>query len=194
VSYRTKLIYLLSFNAILASIGVVLITLLLTSGAQINSHLAICSARDDGPADLTPINSSFESIDEAEVFICHKVVYPRLATGWILEHISASRAGPAAYVGRGIGFASVTLDYGRLSRSSADLRIEVSPFHIDPVSYGVVDRIDIMGAKANLIQATNDPNLVILQWEARGFSFYVEARLQDGFELDELYAILNSIR
>jgi hypothetical protein len=173
---------------------VALVTLLLVSGDSAADRLATCAEAgapsfSDG---FMPNSTGFESIEEAEAFICHEIVYPRATGGWIIEHVSASRSRPAADIVRGIGFASVTLDYGRI-QGGADLRIEVSPFRIDPVLYGIVDRIEIMGAQANVIQG-KDPSLFIVQWEANGFSFYTEARLAASFGLPDLYTILNSIR
>ena len=111
----------------------------------------------------------------------------------MVENISASRSGPAALVGRGIGFASVTLDYTLLNEEDADMRIEVSPFVIDPVTYGIVDHVQIMDSQAKLIQGLDESHY-IMQWQADGFSFYVEANLTDDFDLTQLYEILNSIR
>jgi hypothetical protein len=193
VSRRTKLVYLASLNAILASALVALATVLLASGASPDR-----ASRCDPDGSITregfvPVNNALSSIAEAEDFICHDIVYPREFAGWQLEQISASRSGPAAYVGRGLGFASVTLHYTRPPGDDPALRIEVSPFRIDPIAYGVVDQVEIMGVTANLIQGP-DPDLAILQWEAEGFSFYAEAKLTDGFGLPDLYAILNSIK
>lgn len=192
---RSAVIYLLCLNAIVASIGVVLVTLLLTAGQPAEGRLAQCDASGDPPVasgGLVPVSNALESIDEAEAFICHDIVYPREAHGWLMEQISASRSRPAADVGRGLGFASVTLDYQRLY-SDADLRIEVSPFRIDPIVYGIVGQVQIMGSQANVIQG-KDPSRVYLQWEADGFSFFSEAQITDDFGLNDLYAILNSIR
>jgi hypothetical protein len=191
---RSRLIYLCSLNAILASAVVALVTIVLAGGGSAQ-RTALCGGAD-GPATrdgFIPVNDSFDSVTAAERFICHSVAYPRSTPGWDIEHIGASRSGPAAYVGRGLGFASVTLDYMQPDNPAADLRIEVSPYHIDPVSYGIVDEVEIMGSPAKLIEGV-DRTHNVMQWEAEGFSFYVEARLTDGFGLPELYKVLNSIR
>lgn len=190
MSRRSKLVYLLSLNAILASAIVALVTLLVAS-SQPPYRASVC-APDAGQSTL-PASDALGSVAEAEAFICHDVAYPRDTGPLELEQISASRSGPAASVGRGLGFASVTLDYALPGNEGADLRIEVSPFRIDPVLYGIVDRVEIMGAEANVIQG-KDPSLFIVQWEANGFSFYTEARLAASFGLPDLYTILNSIR
>lgn len=194
MSRRSKLVYLWSFNAILASAVVALVTILLSTAGSAE-HVGACGVAGESPTreGFIPVNSSFDSIAEAEAFICHDVVHPRSTPGWVMEHISASRSGPAAYVGRGLGFASVTLDYQQLNSPAADLRIEVSPYHIDPIGVGTADEVEIMGTQASLIQGLN-PNHYVMQWEADGYSFYVEARLTDGFGLPELYRVLNSIR
>jgi hypothetical protein len=194
MSRRSKLIYLWSFNAIAASTVVALVTLLLASGGSSAEPAAFCGVNNAPTTtdSYLPVNDSFETIIEAETFICHEVAYPRSTPGWAMEHISASRSGPAADVGRGLGFASVTFDYLRPDNRAADLRVEVSPYHIDPVAYGIIDQVKIMGSKANLIQG-NDKSLFILQWEADGYSFYAEARVTDDFGLPDLYNVLNSI-
>jgi hypothetical protein len=194
MSRRSKLVYLWSFNAILASAVVALVTILLAGGGAAE-RTAACGVTGESPTQegFLPVNSSFDSIAEAEAFICHDVVSPHSTPGWVMENISASRSGPAAYVGRGLGFASVTLDYQQLTNPDADLRIEVSPYRIDPIGNGTADQVKIMGTRANLIQGL-DENHYVLQWEADGYSFYVEARLTDGFGLPELYHVLNSIR
>ncbi len=193
MSRRSKLVYLCSLNAILASAVVVLAVLLFANG---DSSLQAGACGPDVPSDgdrYVPTNDTFNSIAEAEDFICHDVAYPRSTPGWMVENISASRSGPAALVGRGIGFASVTLDYTLLNEEDADMRIEVSPFVIDPVTYGIVDHVQIMDSQAKLIQGLDESHY-IMQWQADGFSFYVEANLTDDFDLTQLYEILNSIR
>lgn len=191
---RSVIISLVAFNLVVASLGMALVTLLLTSGEGASSRDVACNDDAGVPSisgPLVPVNSALDSIEEAEAFICHRIAYPRDAGRWTLEHISASRSAPAAAIARGRGFASVTLDY-ELRRSEADLRVEVSPFHIEPVIYGIVDEVRIMGAPANVIQS-NEPGLVMLQWEADGYSFFVHAELTADFTLDEVYEILNSI-
>jgi hypothetical protein len=192
---RSLVIYLLSFNAILASIGVALLAMLLTSGGSASGQLVDCGGVYGAPttSDDTsmPTNNSFDSVADAESFICHTIIYPTDPHGWLMEHISASRSRSAADVGRGLGFASVTLDYMRLN-SDADLRIEVSPFHIDPIEYGIIDHVQIMGTDAKVIQG-KDTSRVFLQWEANGYSFFTEAKLTDDFGLEDIYPILNSI-
>ena len=193
MSTRSKLIYLVSLNAILASALVALAVVLLHDGDDERELMAGCGAQDESLERFVPVNDSFDSVDEAEAFICHEIAYPRQAPGWMIENISASRSGPAALVGRGVGFASVTLDYMLLNRPGADLRVEVSPFRIDDVTYGIIDHVDIMDSEAKLIQGLDD-NHFILQWQANGYSFYVEAHLADGFDLHDLFTVLNSIR
>lgn len=194
MSRRSKLIYLWSFNTILAAAVVALVTLLIASGGSAE-HAVFCGDNGAGTTrdSYLPTSGTFASIEEAQTFICHEVAHPRSTPGWTVENISASRSGPAASVGRGDGFASVTLDYSRPNNPTADLRIEVSPYHIDPIVYGIVDQVEIMGTQANLIEGL-DGNHYVMQWEAGGFSFYVEARLTDSFGLPDLYEVLNSIR
>ena len=194
MSRRSKLVYLWSLNAIMASAVVVLGMLLFEKDNS--AYLAgLCGGADEPKTADRFITTSdtFYSIGEAERFICHDVAYPRQPRGWLVENISATRSAPAAFIGRGIGFASVTLDYMQLNNEAADLRLEVSPFEIDPVTYGIIDHIPIMDSQATLIQGLNASHY-ILQWQADGFSFYVEANLADDFGLTELYDILNSIR
>jgi hypothetical protein len=197
---RFKLICLLSFNAIAASIIVALVTILLTSNDKEPSALQVACLEDNdisatGAGQLTG-DRGFETIEEAEAFICHRIAYPRDPKGWLIEDLSAVRRAPPHEIAQGRGFASVTLNYrlakGNASLRNADLRIEVSPFAIDPVTYGIVDRVKIMGAKADVIRG-DDPNLVILQWRSSGYSFYTEARLSDDFSLDDLLTVLNTI-
>ena len=191
MSRRSKLVYLLSLNAILASAVVALSVLIFANGGSAE-QASVCGAGEPASDRFVPSNDSFESIEEAQRFICHDIAYPRQARGWIFENISASRSAPAAVVGRGLGFASVTLDYMLLNNRGADLRLEVSPFEIDPVTYGIIDHIQIMDSQAALIQGL-DENHYIMQWQANGFSFFVEAHLSGDFDLAGLYTILNSI-
>jgi hypothetical protein len=193
MSHRTKLIYLLSLNAILASALVALTTALLAGGGSAQ-HAVLCSGVERSQGErFVPINNSFDSISAAEGFICHEIAYPRSTPGWEFENISASRSGPAVNVGSGYGFASVTLDYERPDDPDADLRIEVSPYRIDPIEYGIIDSVPIMGTDADLIRGVDDGHF-IMQWQSRGFSFFVEAMTTDGFDLTTLFDILNSIR
>jgi hypothetical protein len=194
---RLQLICLLSFDAIAAAIVVALVTILVTSAGQGPSPLQ-AACLDDGTSAVGRLGGDrgFESIEGAEAYICHEIAYPRDPKGWLMEDISAMRRASTRELGRGQGFASVTLNYrlthGNVPIRNADMRIEVSPFTIDPVTYGIVGHVKIMGARADLIRG-KDPNLVILQWRSRGYSFYTEARLSPDFSLDDLLTILNTI-
>jgi hypothetical protein len=197
---RFKLICLLSFNAIAAAIIVALVTILLTSAEAGPSALQVACLEDNdtsatGAGQLAG-DRGFETIEEAEAFICHRIAYPRDPKGWLMEDISAVRRASTREIAQGYGFASVTLNYrlakGNTELRNADLRIEVSPFAIDPVTFGIVDQVKIMGAKADLIRG-KDANHVILQWRSSGYSFYTEARLTDDFSLTDLLAVLNTI-
>jgi hypothetical protein len=187
MSRRSKLVYLFSFNAILASAIVALVTMLATGGSAERVFTCGASSISAEGRGFVPINNTFESITEAEAFICHEVPSPQSTPGWRMENISASRNG-SKYV----SFASVTLDYARPDDPAADLRIEVSPFHIDKLGYGIVDKVEVMGSDADLIQGL-DQSHFILQWEADGFSFFVETHITPDFGLPQLYDILNSI-
>jgi hypothetical protein len=191
---RLKLISLISFNAIAAAIVVALLTILLTSTDEQPSALQTACLDDSGASAAggqLAADRGFGTMEEAEAFICHRIAYPRDLRGWMIEDISAVRRPSTREVAQGRGFASVTLNY-MLGRTAADMRIEVSPFAIDPVTFGIVDRVNIMGTWADLIRG-KDHNLVILQWRSSGYSFYTEAKLTDEFSLDELLAVLNSI-
>lgn len=192
---RLKLISLLSFNAIAAAVIVALLTILLTSQEEQASALQIACLEDSGAAAAgvgqLAADRSFQTIEEAEAFICHRIAYPRDPNGWLVEDISAMRRPSTREIAQGRGFASVTLNYV-LGRTGADLRIEVSPFAIDPVTFGIVDQVRIMDTKADLILG-KDPNHVILQWRSSGYSFYTEAQLTPEFTLEDLFAVLNSI-
>jgi hypothetical protein len=193
MSRRSKLVYLCSLNAILAAILVALATALIAGRDLSHQPTVICGGMETSESGrFIPVNNSFDSITSAEAFICHEVPYPRSTQGWEFEHISASRSGPAVNVGRGIGFASVTLDYLQPDDPDADMRIEVSPFAIDAITYGIVDQVEVMGAAADLIRGSRDGQF-ILQWRADGFSFFVEALTTDDFNLEDLFEILNSI-
>jgi len=192
---RLKIISLISFNAIAAAIIVALLTILLTAKDDQASALKIACLDDSGAgtsgAGQLTSDRGFKTMEEAEAFICHRIAYPRDTRGWLIEDISAVRKPSTRAVAQGQGFASVTLNYV-LGRTAADMRIEVSPFAIDPVTFGIVDRVSIMGTWADLIRG-KDHNLVILQWRSSGYSFYTEAKLTDEFSLDDLLAVLNSI-
>lgn len=193
---RLKLISLLSFNAIAAALVVALVTVLLTSKEkdELTPLQAACLQDSSPPAASRQLTSdgNFDSVDEAEAFICHEIAYPRDPQGWVYEDISAVRRASPRWIARGYGFASITLNYTLGRANPADLRIEVSPFEIAPVTYGIVDRILIRDAHADLIYG-KEPGHVILQWRNDGYSFYTEAKLTPEFTLDDLMAVLNSI-
>jgi hypothetical protein len=193
---RLKLISLLSFNAVAAALIVALVTILLTSqDPQPLSALEIACLEERGAAEtgggLSP-DSNFETVADAEAYICHRIAYPQDLGDWRIEDISAVRRPSAREVAERRGFASVTLNYV-LGRSKADLRIEVSPFAIQPAEFGIVDRVPVMDTKAELIEGMDRPGHVVLQWRSSGYSFYTEAQLTDEFSLEDLLAVLNSI-
>jgi hypothetical protein len=189
-----RLLLLVTFNLFAIAAIVVMLFALLTAEDERSATQASCVSGPDARSSGRPVtlNEAFASVEDAEAFICHRIAYPRENHGWRLENVSATRNAPARVIAAGRGFASVTLDYAPL-QSSADLRLEVSPFDIAPVTYGDIQEVRVMGEPARLIRGS-DPTLVVLQWEAEGYNFHAIARLTDDFPLQDLYAVLNSIR
>lgn len=188
------LLLLVTFNLFAATAIVIMLYAVVATADDSAARQTSCADSTAGPAVERPVtlNEAFASVAEAEAFICHRIAYPRETHGWQLETISATRNAPARVIARGYGFASVTLDYA-LGGSNADLRIEVSPFEIAPVTFGDIQDVQVMGETARLIRGA-DPGLVVLQWRTEDYSFHAIARLSDGFGLQDLYAVLNSIR
>jgi hypothetical protein len=189
---RLKLISLVCFNAVAAALVVALLTVLLTSDRQQPLEAQMACLQEAGAfrgAGVLGGDRGFRTIEEAEAFICHEILYPRDPKGWLMEDISATRRAPTP--DRLVPFTSVTLNY-QLDRRGPDLRIEVSPTVIEPVRFGIIDHLELMGTTADLIRGL-DENHVILQWRARGYSFYTEARLDVGFTFNDLLAVLKTI-
>ena len=136
------------------------------------------------------LNREFESVEEAEAFICHRVAYPREPAPWRLETVSATRTRPLADIVDGLGFASVSFDYA-LPRSDADLRLDVSPFAFD-VAPGEAETVRIAGREARLVRG-REAGTYVLQWRSGGLSFYVLARLPQDYPLQDLVRVLETI-
>jgi hypothetical protein len=189
---RLKLISLLCFNVVAAALVVALLTVLFTSSREQPLEAQMACLQEAGAftgAGVLGGDRGFRTIEEAEAFICHEIAYPRDPKGWLMEDISATRRAPTPE--RPVPFTSITLNF-QLDRRGPDLRIEVSPTVIEPVRFGIIDNVDLMGTKADLIRGI-DADHVILQWRARGYSFYTEARLDSGFTFTDLLAVLRTI-
>ena len=114
---------------------------------------------------IQPLTKTFDTVGDAESFICHSIQYPRDLQGLQLDTISARRDGNLGDVVEGNVDAIVTLTYSGVDEK---LTFEVSPFPIDAPTGGSPSPI-IVDGKGGKILETPDSQIV---WWTSGPLFF----------------------
>jgi hypothetical protein len=134
------------------------------------------------PGVYQPTERQFETIAEAERWICHSVAYPR-SDAVKLERVSAFRSGSLQQVVEGDAYAEVRLSFRHASGGAIDLT--VAPFK------GKGD-LEARGRPASSARPSGagfgDA------WQADGLDFQMRAERAAGFTQADFDAIKESIR
>jgi hypothetical protein len=145
------------------------------------------AVRADGS--VIPRVETFESLEEAEAFICRRIPHPRETGDFTLSAVRVARERNLGDTIEGEGSADVELDYAALP-DGATFNFGVS-FPPEPVEGDPADHIEIGGSEAVLKQ---NEDLASVQWNRDGWTIYVPAQLTANFEAADLMEILESVR
>ena len=185
-------------GAVAALVGVVIVAFALfePEGAPCASgELASNPRLVDGRYE--PRTESFETVEEAEAFICHDV--PELhAEGWTLDHIAGERTVPIELLveGRGIGY--VSLGYledasGRPLTLDAAPLFGVSYFESNIPSDAIREPIAVTGRPGTAYRFGINPFFVTVIWFDSTLEHRASVQLTPDFELEDLLEVLNTL-
>ena len=145
------------------------------------------------PGVTLPVERQFETIAQAERFICHSIAYPRDESA-TLEGVTAFRSGSLQQVVEGDATAEVRLQY-RIAPSGRLLQLNVSPQDLGaPRASPQSQTLRVQGQEALLTPGGPSLDYVQVDWRKDGLSFHAQAQLSDGFTLEMLLVALELTR
>jgi hypothetical protein len=143
----------------------------------------------DAAGNFIPRTETFATIEEAEAFVCKHIPRPRETGDLSLNDISVTRTSNLGGLIEGTGGFTLDLTY---QDGSGDLLFEAfSPPFLAPENEEDFEPIRIGDDAGQLIQAGTDTTIT---WERELFAYRATAALTDDFSLDDLIAILESVR
>jgi hypothetical protein len=139
------------------------------------------------------LSRRFQTIEDAEAFICHRVVRAPDASGWTLTEITASRDRGLNDIIEGTGYAEVRLRY-RHDSSSAVADLAITPFAVPrPAGERIRQaRIEVSGRAAFLYFDSVDNNTVF--WRQGDLELLASVRLNSSLTLQDFLEFLASFR
>lgn len=138
-----------------------------------------------------PRVESFATLDEAEAFICRALPYPRQTHGLDLTGVVVTRATNLGTLIEGEGSAIVAMAYAPDAGAPPRLTLAVTfPAQSAPEATGG-ERLTVQGQRGTLARGPDD---VYVTWDKNDFRFVAQAKLDSGFSLEDVLAILESVR
>jgi hypothetical protein len=137
---------------------------------------------------------SFDSVSDAESFICHDV--PELhADGWALDEITAERSLPLDNIVDGDGFAAVHLTY-RNDELNRILQFDATPFEFtDPLPSPSTEKdVKIDGRDGRLIRGGINPNAALVLWTWNKVRLRASTQTDAAFPEEDLLRVLGTAR
>jgi hypothetical protein len=180
----------------LAIAGLVVVVFLLTDKGNLQCDEGEASTNPTAPNGAPlPLNRTFDSVSDAESFICHRVAYPRDTRGFDLATIGGVRTRGLADIIDGEGFAEVALAFAR-PPASQSFELRVTPFTYEGLNALEASSPEAIRIQREPVELVRDAanNRAIVQWQKGGLMFRAEAQLGDGFSLEELLQILETTR
>jgi hypothetical protein len=141
---------------------------------------------------IQPLSRSFQAIEDAEAFICHRVARAHHASGWTLTEIVANRDRGLNDIVEGTGYAQVRLRYEHDSGAVAELI--VTPFALPSLTGQGVnqEKIQVAGRPADLYDDALGNPVVI--WHLRDLDIQASAQLMGVLTRQEFLEFLASVR
>jgi hypothetical protein len=137
---------------------------------------------------------TFDSVVDAESFICHDV--PELhAEGWALDEITAERNLPLDNIVDGDGFAAVHLTY-RNQELNRTLQFDATPFEFTDAlpSPSTDEPVKIDGRDGRLVRGGINPNAALVLWTRNKVRLRASTQTDNAFTKDELLQVLGTAR
>jgi hypothetical protein len=149
----------------------------------------------DANGRFIPRIETFSTVEEAEAFVCKHVPHPRDAGDLSLTGVEAVRDTNLGSLIEGEGRAALTFLYGPAGQEDAPpatLGVAVSfpPLGVPPLETPAED-LTIAGHDALLVRDDRD---TLVFWSTSDYDFAASARLVDGFSLEDMLAVLESVR
>jgi hypothetical protein len=144
-----------------------------------------------------PRNEVFETLDEAEAFICHDVPELR-AGGWTLTRIAAERTVPIEFLVEGEGVGAVTLSYeqagsGRVLTLDAAPNFGRSYFESQVPPQRTEEPVEVSGIAGTAYRFGINPDFVTVIWLDGSLEHRAAAQLTADFTLTDLIEVLETI-
>jgi hypothetical protein len=142
---------------------------------------------------IQPLSRSFQAIEDAEAFICHRVARAHDASGWTLTAIVASRDRGLNDIVEGTGYADVRLRYAH-DASGAIAELIVTPFALPVLASESVkqENIEVAGRPAVLYDdMAGNP---VVNWHLRDLDIQASAQLMGVLTRQDFLEFLASVR
>jgi hypothetical protein len=142
---------------------------------------------------IQPLSRSFQTIEDAEAFICHRVARANTASGWTLTEIVANRDRGLNDIVEGTGYADVRLRYTH-DTSGAMADLIVTPFTLARLGGTAAKQqsIEVAGRPAVLYDDALSNPVVI--WRLRDLDIQASAQLMGVLTRQEFVEFLASVR
>jgi hypothetical protein len=142
---------------------------------------------------IQPWSRSFQAIEDAEAFICHRVARAHAASGWTLTEIVANRDRGLNDIVEGTGYAEVHLVY-RHDPSGATAELIITPFDLPgPASESVKQEKIVVDGRPAVLYESALGNPVVL-WHLRDLDIQASAQLMGVLTRQEFLEFLASVR
>jgi hypothetical protein len=139
-----------------------------------------------------PRRETFATLEEAEAFVCKRIPYPRDTGDLVLTEVDVLRSTNLGTLIEGDGNASISFAYARSPDEPAVLGLQVSfPPQGVPGIDASVERITVAGDEAILLRPERG---AFVYWSNGGFDFAGGSQLGESLTLEEMLAILESVR
>jgi hypothetical protein len=146
------------------------------------------AVRPDGT--VLPRVETFSTLEEAESFICRRIPHPRDTGNLTLREVRVARELSLGKTIEGEGGADIEIDYAADGSAAGALAFAVV-FPPIPLPEGAGELISVRGEDAILASVRT---AATVQWNKGDFTFSAGAEFSPDFSLEDLLAILESVR
>ena len=191
-SGRTVVLAILA--ALLAVVGIVVAGFLLFEPEKAPCATGEAAENEFIDGAYVPRQETFESVEDAEAFICHDV--PILHTeGWELETISAERSHELSQTVDGNGYAGVTLTYENAALGKT-LVLDATPFQFreDIPQPSTEKEVRFGEYRGRLIRGGINPSSALLFWTVGNLQMRATTQTDTSFTEQELLEVLATAR
>lgn len=139
-----------------------------------------------------PRTETFATVEEAEAFVCKRVPHPRDTDDLTLTDVEVTRTTNLGQLIEGTGRATVTFLYAPSAEAEPVFSLDVTfPSRGVPDVEAPVEEITVAGQEAALVRPERG---AFVYWSADGFDYASGSTLEGPLTLEEMLAILDSVR